>query len=232
MKQNTQQYSEKELGKRILHLHNVRGLGYRRIAKELMGEGIRLNKDQVNKLYLKYKKNDADEVKGDRVLEDLKKAEARALNELEVKREKHEIRRRLVELFIKNRTVTFEQWRELFTNQEKLLRFAKRAMPVVDPMLWTNFCLFCKERDFSLAFALARALGSQFDYEEQNANDLNRPKNFGVYLKEAISNYLQGLIRAEERKEEEAEKAKAKLSFDERKTEIITIEVPDDFSWQ
>jgi hypothetical protein len=49
-------------------------------------------------------------------------------------------------------------------------------MSVIDPMLWTDFCGFCKERDFSLAFALARALGAQFDYEEQKAYCSNIPR--------------------------------------------------------
>ena len=31
---------------------------------------------------------------------------------------------------------------------------------------------------------------------------------------------------------EERERAKARLSFEEGRTEIITIEVPDDFFWQ
>jgi hypothetical protein len=88
----------------------------------------------------------------------------------------------------------------------------------------------CSARD--LANAVAKSLGDQFDYEEQDGNALNRKKELRVYLQEAIRAYLGHLIKVEEREEEVREKAKARLSFDEGKTEIITIEVPDDFYWQ
>ena len=105
-------------------------------------------------------------------------------------------------------------------------------MPVVDLMLWQDFCEFCDERGYDLANAVAESLGDQFDYEEQDGDALKRKTNFGVYLQEAFWSYLDYLIQEEEREEEERERAKARLSFEEGKTEIITIEVPDDFFWQ
>ena len=35
--------SEEEVGKRVLHLDDMLGLGYKRIAKEFIGENVQLN---------------------------------------------------------------------------------------------------------------------------------------------------------------------------------------------
>jgi hypothetical protein len=56
-------------------------------------------------------------VEEDKIMESLKQAGAKLRNELEIKREKQEIRRRLMELFVEKRTMSFEPRRQLFTNR-------------------------------------------------------------------------------------------------------------------
>jgi hypothetical protein len=77
-----------------------------------------MNKDKVNRLYVKYKGNVVDEAQVPYGLECLMEAEARARRELEVEREKQEIERRLIELLVGKRTLTFEQRRGLFISQD------------------------------------------------------------------------------------------------------------------
>jgi hypothetical protein len=223
-KQGTE-ISETELAGKVVFLHD-QGLGFRKIAKELASQGYRTNKDICNRLYIKYKQAATSDERENKELEHLRETESRALLNLKRGREKEEIRRRLAVVFVERRTLTFRQRKELFTDSEKLLRFCWRIMPTVDAALWDEFVECCQQRDYDLADAVAKSLGNQQDYETQSTYSL---KKFDAYLREKISKYLAWLLEQEQREKQPSETANPDPSSGEM--EIVTIELPDDFSW-
>jgi hypothetical protein len=127
--------SERELAEKIVHLHDDLGKGFRRVAKELANQGWKVNKDRANRLYNHYKTNTSADVMDNKDLKHMKLEETRQRQRFEAQKEKEEIRRRLTILFVEKSTMSFGQRKELFKDQDKLLRFAKRVMPAIDPML-------------------------------------------------------------------------------------------------
>jgi len=191
MEKQNSEISQQELIIKILHMHDDMGMGFRKVSRELTSQGYKFNKDSVNRLYNKYKLNPPGNPGEDKELTQLKQAETRQLERLGLRKEKAEIRKRRNALFVEERTMSFEQRKQLFINQEKLLRFAKRVMPIVDPMLWDEFSEFCWERDYDLANATAIALGSMKDFESQPT--FSGIRKFDEYLRRGISEYLAGL---------------------------------------
>jgi hypothetical protein len=208
MEDNASQISEKELADKIVHMHDNLGFGYRKIAGELRKQGCKANKDSVNRLYQKFKENSGgSEQSEEKGLMLLRATEARARQRVEVQREKTILRQQLVAAFVEERTMTFEQRRRLFTDQEKLLKFAKKVMPIVDPMLWDEFSEFCQVRGYDLANAVAIALENQRDYETQLAYSL---KKFDAYLRGKLSAYLTWLLEQEKRRGNSSKKGEEK----------------------
>lgn len=191
-----------------------------------------MNKDGANRLCHKYKTADVADGNEDGVLKELRAAESRALINLERQREKEEIRKRLTFHFVERRTMTFEQRKKLFTEQNRLLRFARKVMPVTAPMLWDEFKDFCEENGYDLADAVAIALGNQQDYETQPPFHSDAKKRFDLYLQEAIRACLADWIKDEEKEEyknsQEAEPEPPQIG---EETETITIERPDNIPW-
>jgi hypothetical protein len=185
MSQNDQN-SEWKLAQEIIHLHDVLGHGFRRVAKELVSQGYRLSKDSANRFYNKYKPVARVEVKGTKELMRFKLAETRERQRLEVKTEKEEIRKRLNILFVESVTVTFERRRLLFTDRERLLRFARKVMPKVDPLLWDQFQDHCFEGEIKLVDAVSTALGRQADYETQTVEYENKRQRLDLYLRDRL----------------------------------------------
>jgi hypothetical protein len=218
-----------ELAQKIAELHEV-GLGFRRIAKELSNQGYRLNKDRCYRIFNTYAKESCIDKSEDKELSHLKLMETKGRRRFEVQREKEEVRRRLTTLYIESNVLTFEKRRRLFNDRVKLLRFAKRVMPVVDSMLWSDFSEFCEVRDYDLADAVAKSLGDQRDYELQST--YSSMKKFDAYLCEKISGYLACLREQERRRREETEVNDQESALGEREMEVVTIWLPDDFSCQ
>jgi hypothetical protein len=160
----------------------------------------------------------------------LKQAETRQLQRLELKREKAEILKRRNMLFVEEHTMSFEQRKQLFSDQDKLLRFAKRVMPTIDPMLWEEFSQFCIERGYDLANATAIALGNQKDFESQQV--FSGLGKFDEYLRRRIVEYLADLCEQERREGENGQTNESESGSNEGEIEIVTIELPDNFSWQ
>lgn len=219
--------SERELAGKIIYQHDVLGMGFRRLSKKLVNEGWKINKDRANRLYNKYKVSVLGDALDDKDLKHLKLAEARQRQRFEVQKEKDEIRRRLTILFVEKSTMSFEQRKRLFTDQEKLLRFARRVMPVTDPALWDAFSDFCQERGYKLAIAVAIALGNQQDYEAQSTL-LNGERRFDLYLATEIKKCLADWRTREQNKEAGTEETEREPAVVEEKTEIVPIERYDD----
>jgi hypothetical protein len=84
---------EQELANKIIILHESQGLGYRRIAAELCKQGYRTNKDNINRLYLKYKSNENQKQDRNSELAQLRAAELRAKKRVEIQKEKTFLRK-------------------------------------------------------------------------------------------------------------------------------------------
>jgi hypothetical protein len=216
--------TEQELAEKVIYLHDVTGLGFRKVAKALTAQGVPTNKDGANRLYHKYEKDCNANVEEDKELKRLSEAEDRAREQLILAREKAEARKRLTALFAESKTMTFELRRKLFTDPEKLLRFAQRTMPVVDPMLWSELKECCEEQGYDLANALSIALGDQRDFEHVSAQAEGK-KGLDSYLAEGVRRCLSAW-KADKQEEGEGE---SELTADNRKDEeYVTIEIP----WQ
>jgi hypothetical protein len=225
--------SEQELAEKIIHLHDVLGLGFRRLAKELTSQGCRMNKDGANRLYNKYKRCDDVATEEDEELKQLKEAEEEARGHLRLEREKEEARKRLTVLFVEKKTMTFEQRKRFFTNKDKLLKFAQRTMPVTDPMLWDELKEYCFEQGYDLADATAIALGKQKNFEDQPTKDANAKQRLDLYLRNGIRECLNDW-RADEQEEcrgSKEEESELPINIRERR-EFVTVELTDDYLLQ
>jgi hypothetical protein len=230
MEQNISQLPERDLAIKIIHMHDNLSLGYRRIAKELGKQGFKVNKDSVNRLYRKFKETD-DKKQEENALTLIRKAENRARQRVETKKEKERIRIQLTVLFVEEHTMTFEQREKLFTDLETLLRFAKRIMPVVDPMLWTEFVEYCQESCDDLAYALAFAIGHQRDYERP-AMYSGEKQRFDLYLQDRMRAWLAAGEKQElSENTGDSETDEPESTMEESETEICTIELPEDATY-
>jgi hypothetical protein len=213
-------------------MHDDLGKGFRRVAKELTNQGWKVNKDSANRLYSKYMTSTSADVVDNKDLKHMKLAETKQRQRFEVQKEKEEIRRRLTILFVEKSTMTFEQRKKLFRDQDKLLRFAKRVMPIVDPMLWDEFVQFCEERGYDLANAVAIASGDQLDYETQPSSYSGAKKRFDLYLQEEIRACLVDWRREEQKDYDNSQDGESEPLTVGEETEIVTIELPDDYLLQ
>ncbi len=176
-------------------MHNVLGLGFRRVAKELTSQGFKISKDKAHRLYHKYKAYEGVEVE-DEELREMKTEEMEARGRLELAREKEEIRKRIEALIVEETMTSYEKRKELFTKEDELLEFVEKVMPVVAPQVWSDFKEFCEEQGFDLANALATALGPQRYFEEQLAD--YEEQRLDQYLSEQIEESLTAWKKDEE----------------------------------
>jgi hypothetical protein len=218
--------SQQELARKIVHLHDVLGMGFRRVAKELTTQGCTVNKDSANRLYNEYKTGTSVEVMDNKDLRHLKLAEARQRQRFEVQKEIEVIRHELTVLFVENNTLTFEQRKNLFTDENKLFRFTRKVLCVLDPMLWEEFTGFCVERGYDTANAVAIALGNQKDYETQ-LNYSDARQRFDLYLQEAIRTCLANWKKEEEEGYDNSQDAEPEPLTIGEGTETVTIDLPD-----
>lgn len=215
--------NEQELAQEIIRLHDT-GLGYRRISQALQARGIQMNKDKISQIHNKHKNSNTDSE--DEGLRRLKQSETQTRERLRLEQEREEVRKRLVALFAEQETLTFERRRKLFTDEKRLLRFAQKVMPVVDPMLWCEFKEFCEEDQvLDLADALYVALGDQEDFEALSTQNVEGKKRLDAYLCEGIRECVDmwGEDMWEEFEEEEETEPKAAAA---KKEEYVTITFP------
>jgi hypothetical protein len=121
-------YLKPNLPGKSFFLHDVLGLGFRRIAGKLASEGIKISKDQANRLYHKYKTQNAD-VEEDTELKQLREAETKAQKRLRLLRQKEERRKCIAILAVEEVDAKFKHRQKLFENKKSLLRFAKNVLP-------------------------------------------------------------------------------------------------------
>jgi hypothetical protein len=222
--------NEPEAAERIIELHEGGGLGYRVIAKILQSEGyIGANKDAVNKLFLKYKnpQNEPD-VPKEKSLEYTRMVEARELQRLNLLKEKIAIKARLTELYIEKATIDFKARWSLYHDQNKLLRFASKVLPKTCPGVWSAFLSCCKAYNLDQAKEIAESMGDPSSYEEDVANQINKPFNF--YLADKITEHLS-MIRAQiEAEASEQSNQAGNYTINEDRSETISIDFSED-SW-
>ena len=182
--------SERELAEKIIHLHEVVGLGFRKIAQRLTSEGIEISKDTAFRLFHKYKKDDAVNVEEDKELAQLEETEKNAQKDLRLLRKKEEARRRIAAITLEKAMTTFERRKQLFSDADELLKFAEIVMPIIDPMLWDEFKEVCEEQGYDLDNTLATAIGKQRYFEDQLAEDTGEKLSLDLYLSENIEEAL------------------------------------------
>jgi hypothetical protein len=170
------QISERELADKIIYMHDVLGLGFRRIATEL---GI--SKDRAFRLYHKYKPaqkvNTEQEISGRETKlldQNIKKRE----QNVHLAKIKHEKRKQIAILMIQEAEVSFERRRELFENKKALLDFAEKVLPVINPPLWLRLEEVCDIIRIGLDDALQDAIGSQIEFEEMRMESLNEDDKY------------------------------------------------------
>jgi len=197
--------SEQELAKKIIHLHDDLGLGFRKTVRKLASEGIHINKDKAHRLYKKYKAFETTNLIEDEELKQLKKEEHEAQEQLRLTKSKEETRRNIAALLVEEAMASFDRRWELFTNEEELLKFAEVIMPVAGPLVWIEFTEYCDEQGYDIANAVAIALGEQKYYEEHVKTD--EKKSLDLYLAEQLKQALQAWKRKEEQCEQQTEKS-------------------------
>lgn len=224
------QASEWKLAQEIIHLHDDLGMGFRRVAKELTSQGWKANKDSANLLYNKYKISTSAEFIDNKDLKHLKLVEARQRQRFEVQKEIEGVRYNLTVLFVERSTLTFEQRKRLFTDPTRLLRFAGRVMPVIDPMLWDEFKQYCETRGYDITEAISIVMEEQSQYEAQSTHDEQGKQRLDSYLRNNLREYLDAWIADEQEEFENQKGQEPKLPIgSEEGTETITIEFPDGY---
>lgn len=192
MNQPINNTNEEEITAKIIALKG-QGLGFRRISQELTTKGFKVNKDRCNKLFNKHEQANKKEKSAvtDKELMVLQAQEAKQLQRLQIAKEKQEIKTRLIEIYAEKATLTFERRMQLFDLPEDLLRLAWKIMPATYPALWSEFTVYCEQRDLDQAGELAKSVGPQEEYERQR--DLLEKKSFVTYLAKKIVQYLSYL---------------------------------------
>jgi hypothetical protein len=195
--------SERELADKIIYLHDVLGLGFRRIAKEL---GI--SKDMAFRVYHKYKP--AQKVNTEQEIAD---KETKLLDQDIKEREqnvhrakiKHEKRKQIAILTVQEAEVSLEHRRELFEDKVALLEFAQNVLPHINPALWLQLVDFCSKKNIDLENGIHEAIGLQSDYEEirKDAQRENRAYFLDEYLQMQIEEWLSQQQNEELEKETE-----------------------------
>jgi len=203
MEDQGSQTPELELAEKIIHLHDVVGLGFRRISQKLTSEGTKISKDTAFRLLHKYKKDDAIDIEEDEELAHLKETEKEAQKDLRLVRKREEVRRRIAAIAVEKAMTSFAKRKQLFSEEEELLGFAEKVMPIIDPMLWHEFKGFCEEQRYGLANAVATAIGEQRYFEDQLMYEAGEKQSLDRYLKEQIEESLNAW--KEEGKEENSE---------------------------
>jgi hypothetical protein len=182
------QFTEEEIANRIIDLHDNAHLGFRRIAHKLSNEGIEISKDKAWRLYNKYKTLKPSPIEVDKELGELKNKEKKARKSFELMKHKNEIRRNIVAFAVQRLMEDYDERRRIFTNKDRLLRFARKTLRVTDPATWTKFSEYCERQGIELAKSLSAALGPQEVYEEQMVSD--ERLSLEVYLASRMRHYL------------------------------------------
>lgn len=161
--------SEEEVAAKIIYQHDNLGKGFRRISKFLSFQGIRLSKDQVFRIYHRFKdpqETRLDEQIVDEELESLIQRAEIEKKRVKLARAKEEKRRQIAVLWVQEADLSLEKRTKLFRSKLALLDFAKKVMPVLHPSIWIQIVDYCRSENMQLVDVLKEALGSQADYEE------------------------------------------------------------------
>jgi hypothetical protein len=103
----------------------------------------------------------------DKELGELKNKEEKARKSFELMKRKKEIHRNIVAFAVQRLMEDFDERRRIFTEKNRLLKFARKTLRVTDPAIWCRFSEYCEMKGLDLADALLVALGPQEDFEEQ-----------------------------------------------------------------
>lgn len=163
MENEASSISERELAEKIRFLKN-QGLGYRRIGKQL-----EISKDRAFRLDHKYKtaqKIDTEQEITDQELAKLGELEKDAWMKTEIARKKRQKRWNIASLLVQQLDADFQARQQLFKDKKKLLAFAKKTIPEINPTLWLLLNEFCEAEKIDVADALKNAVGPQTDYED------------------------------------------------------------------
>jgi hypothetical protein len=219
---------ESEIAREIIHLHDDLGWGFRKLARDMKSRGCRMNKDKANKLYSKYKTGLDVEVgvKSDKELERLKTMEDKARQKLMFKKEKEEVRKSLTALYVGKRTMTYEQRKILFTYWEKLVEFAEKVLPAVDPTGWDQFKKHCWWRNIDLEDAVGTAVGTQADYETLYDENENKRQRFDLYMRDRLKAALKRWTDHSQEESEYIEESE-QITDNSENEEWIPLEVTD-----
>jgi hypothetical protein len=182
------QFSEEEIANRTIDLHDNYHMGFRKIARKLSMEGCKINKDKAWRLYNKYKPLKPSPIEEDKELEELKNKEEKAGKGLELLKRKNELRRNIVGFTVQRVMEDFDQRRRIFTEEDRLLKFAKKTLRVTDPAVWIKFSEYCEIQGIDLAKTLLAVLGPQEFFEEQLVG--SEKLSLDVYLAARMRNCL------------------------------------------
>jgi hypothetical protein len=214
--------AEQVLGLRIVSLHDDSGLGFRKIAQKLIEEGCRTNKDSVNRIYHKFRKENNVQAEKRGEVEELRLQEARLRGKVDECREKEALRKRLTLLFVQKQTVNYEARKKLFLDRDFLLRFSKRVWPVLQPVLWDELVELCETKGYALSSALAICLGKQADFEQQMGFDSGGDQGFETYFQNRIISCLRQWKERDQPQTEES----GNTQETQENSELLWIEFP------
>jgi hypothetical protein len=137
-------------------------------------------KDKAWRLYNKHKALKPSPIGMDKELGGLKNKEEKARKSVELLKHKNEIRRNIVDYTVQRLMEDYDERRRIFTEQDRLLKFARKTLRVTDPAIWAKFSEYCEMQDIELASTLLAVLGPQEDFEEQLVG--NEKLGLEVYL--------------------------------------------------
>jgi len=227
MESQPKHISERDLAERIIYLHDVEGLGFRKIARKLTPEGIKMSKDKAHRLYGKYvaAEINTDSEVTDEELNHLDQTEKEVTRSVKLARVKNEKRRRIAGLIVQEAEASLELRIKLFQDKAALLGFAEKVLPVVSPTIWLQLRDYCAMENISIADSLHHAIGSQAAYEEARMDYKREERDY--LLDEHLCIRLWDVLmpNQEDESQEESEVAVAPESIN-KEAEFVTVTIP------
>jgi hypothetical protein len=183
-------------------------LGFRRIVRKLSVEGHKIGKDKAWRLYKKHKAFKPSSIEEDKELGELKDKEEKARKNFELTKQKNELRRSIVAFAVQRLMEDYDQRRRIFTEKDRLLKFARKTLRVTDPAIWTRFSEYCEMHGFELAGTLLAVLGPQELFEEQLVG--SEKLGLELYLASRMKCYLNSWENQTEKNNYSSQQAASK----------------------
>lgn len=221
---------QEEIAKKIIHLHDSSHLGFRRISKQLLSEGIHLNKDAINKVYNSYITKNTQKMEPKKSIIDelahLKLTEQKQLQILQAKKEIIEVKNRLALIYLEKKTLTYSERQIIFDDPDKMFNLCQKIMPVIDPVTWADFNKFCLDEAHDPLNMLSIALGSQEDYEQYSQQYYSSKQRFDLYIKQKIKERLNEWKEEKNSYNNYEQNEQQHQADDEEEDQFITIDLP------